>query len=101
MREFVYGTDRQYELLKSSLEDGLCHVYPRCSLPASFSRTGCRIGFEHSRANNGYILYIDKGITCSHPRASADLKQWLSAGMVTYLDFNDLKEFLTGLKYLY
>lgn len=101
MREFVYGTDRQYEMLKNALEDGLCHVFSRCALPASFSRTVCRIGFEHSRTTNGYILYIDRGITCSDARADVTLKEWLSSGSLTYLDFNDLKEFLKGLTYLY
>ena len=46
MREFVYGTDYQYQLLKNSLEDYLCHVYLRCCLPSCCSREIARIGFE-------------------------------------------------------
>ena len=56
MREFVYGTDQQYELLKGSLEDHLCHVYSHCYLPDNCSKDIARIGFE--KEENTYALFI-------------------------------------------
>ena len=46
MKEFVLGTDAQYEMLKQSLNDDRCHVYEKCTFPSSFSRPCGRIGFE-------------------------------------------------------
>ena len=46
MREFVYGTDYQYNLLKESLDDHLYHVYRNCSYPRCCSRESGRIEFE-------------------------------------------------------
>lgn len=99
MKEFVYGTDHQYELLKESLEDQLCHVYSRCYLPGSCSKEITRIGFE--KEENTYALFIDKGISCSSNHAPALFKDWLAVGTVRFLDFTDMKEFLRSLKCLY
>lgn len=99
MKEFVYGTDRQYELLKGSLEDHLCHVYSRCYLPSSCSKDITRIGFEKEEST--YALFIDKGISCSNNHAPALFKDWLAVGTVRFLDFTDMKEFLRSLKCLY
>lgn len=99
MREFVYGTDYQYQLLKNSLEDHLCHVYPRCCLPSCCSRGIARIGFE--KENKTYALFIDKGITCNNNRVPALFRDWLAEGTVRFLDFTDMKEFLKSLKCLY
>ena len=46
MREFVYGTDQQYEMLKASLNDHMCHVYGHCIFPGCFNKNAGRIGFE-------------------------------------------------------
>lgn len=97
MKEFVNGTDEQYELLKSSLNDKKCHVYT-CIFPTSFSRKTGRIGFEKDEIS--YILYIDKGITCTKDQ-SALLKEWLEQGTIRFLDFSDLKSFLQSLSFLY
>lgn len=101
MINFVYGTDYQYRLLKNDLADSLCHVYYHRTFPASFSRHEGRIGFEYNPKLRVYILYIDSGITCSHPRASWLLKMWLRDGLLRFDDYNDLKQFLKGLSYLY
>ena len=97
MKEFVTGSDAQFDLLKESLADGKCHVYT-CSFPASFSKPTGRIGFEKDSIS--YILYIDKGITCTNSR-SALMKDWLNAGTIRFLDFSDLKTFLKSLTFLY
>lgn len=99
MIEFVNGTDRQFQVLRESLEDHLCHVYKSCSFPPCCSRPNGRIGFE--KEGDTYALFIDKGITCSG-RASPELfREWLAAGTLRFLDFTDMKEFLRSLKCLY
>ena len=99
MKEFVYGSDHQYELLKDSLEDHLCHVYARCYLQGACSKNIARIGFE--KEENTYALFIDKGISCSNNQVPALFKDWLAIGTVRFLDFTDMKEFLRSLKCLY
>lgn len=99
MKEFVYGTDHQYELLKESLEDHLCHVYSSCYLPGNCSKEITRIGFE--KEENTYALFIDKGISCSSNHAPALFMDWLAVGTIRFLDFTDMKEFLRSLKCLY
>ena len=99
MREFVEGTDAQYKMLKDSLIDNRCHVY-RCVLPSSFNMSNCRLGFEKEEATNGYVLYIDKGLTC---RCSGFplFHDWLAEGILRFMDFNDVKDFLKRLTFLY
>jgi len=99
MKEFVYGTDYQYELLKESLEDHFCHVYTHCYLPSSCSKDITRIGFE--KEGNTYALFIDRGIFCSSNYAPELFKDWLAVGIVRFLDFTDMKNFLRSLKCLY
>lgn len=102
MREFVYGTDLQYKNLKAALEDNKCHIFHDCRFPGSFSRSTGRIGFE--KGSGVYRLLIDEGISCSNNTASLILtqcRQWLAAGEYMFLDFNDLKTFLKGLRVLY
>lgn len=102
MREFVFGSDLQYQNLKAELEDNKCHVFNNCELPSCFSQKKCRIGFE--KDNGVYYLLIDNGISCSKSSGGqimVQCKQWLSAGEYMFLDFNDLKCFLKGLNILY
>ncbi len=99
MKEFVYGTDGQYAVLRESLNDHLCHVYKNCQFPRSFSKPCGRIGFE--KEGETYALHIDKGISCTHLRAAPLLREWLAAGTLRFLDFTDMKEFLRSLRYLY
>lgn len=99
MREFVYGTDAQYAMLKESLEDHLCHVYSKCFMPGGCSKETARIGFE--KEGETYALYIDKGITCSNHRAPGSFKDWLADGTMRFLDFTDMKKFLRNLRCMY
>lgn len=97
MKEFVYGPDTKYEILKKSLEDHLCHVY-RCVLPIGCSVQNCRIGFEKDQ--NFYYLYIDKGITYNR-RSEHRFIEWLDSGTLIFNDYNDIKVFLRSLRTLY
>lgn len=99
MKEFVYGTDLQYTMLKDSLSDHLCHVYPNCALPDCCNKSSSRIGFEMEE--NTFAVYIDKGITCSSGNVPALFLEWLSTGTLRFLDFTDMKEFLKSLTCLY
>ena len=102
MRGFVTGSNEQFSNLKNLLQDEMCHVFHNCALPSCCSKSVCRIGFEKSAGT--YVLLIDSGITCSKRNGSVTMalfKQWLSAGELLFLDFNDLKEFLQSLTILY
>ncbi len=99
MKEFVYGTDKQYEMLEQSLEDKMCHVYDDCDMPDGCSTAKARIGFE--KEENMYALHIDKGIRCGKAGLPESFSDWLNSGTVRFLVFDDLKEFLTSLKCLY
>lgn len=99
MKEFVYGSEENYQLLRDALEDHLCHVY-HCSFPPSFSRSSGRIGFERE-SDIAYALFIDKGITCSNPNTSQLLRDWLATGTIRFIDFSDIKSFLKSLSILY
>ncbi len=99
MKEFVYGTDSQYKILKETLDDNLCHVYNNRSLPRGCNRTSARIGFE--KEGDTYALHIDKGITCSRVDAYSLFGEWLNMGTLRFLDFTDMKEFLRNLRFLF
>lgn len=99
MKEFVNGTDEQYALLKESLNDHLCHVYPNCAYPLCCSKPNGRIGFE--KEDDVYALFIDKDVTCSRSDVPPLFLEWLSSGTLRFLDFTDMKEFLRSLKCLY
>lgn len=102
MRKFVFGSDLQYQNLKAELEDDACHVFNNCELPSCFSQRKCRIGFE--KDYGVYYLLIDSGISCSKNsgrQIMVQCRQWLSAGEYMFLDFNDMKSFLKGLRILY
>ena len=99
MIDFVYGTDQQFNELKESLNDHLCHVFKNCAFPSCCSVASGRLGFE--KEGDTYALYIDKGITCSKRNAPELFKMWLSEGTLRFLDFTDMKEFLKSLRCLY
>lgn len=99
MREFVYGTDRQYMMLKEELNDGFCLVYRNCIYPQCCDKPGGRIGFE--KEGDTYALFIDKGVTCLRADVPSLFRQWLSEGTLRFIDFTDMKEFLRSLKCLY
>jgi len=99
MHEFVNGTDEQFNILKESLNDRLCHVYPKRNLPRSCSQSTGRIGFENE--GDMYALFIDKGITCSSTNAPSLFHEWLAVGTLRFLDFTDMKEFIRSLSCLY
>ena len=99
MIEFINGSDEQYDELKDSLNDHLCHVYKNCCFPLCCSKTIGRIGFE--KDDKSYILYIDKEITCSGNNVPDLFMNWLSNGYLRFLDFTDMKEFLKSLICLY
>lgn len=103
MDRFVYGTEKQYAELKKTLQDGKCHVYKNCTLPEGFSVREFRIGFEKCLSDHrSYKILVDFGIKYTGRRKVPPLlKILLENGELTFLDFNDLREFLLSLKILY
>ena len=101
MREFAFGSDEQYSMLRDTLEDNLCHVFETCIMPnGCITRVG-RIGFEKEASTGAYAIYIDKGITCSNQLAPPLFIEWLSVGTLRFLDFTDVKDFFYSLRDLF
>ncbi len=98
MREFVYGTDEQYNMLKNTLGDGMCHVYQNCVMPPCCNSPTARIGFE--KEGETYAIFIDKGMTCS-PAAPGLFKEWIREGTLRFMDYTDMKSFLRSLTSLF
>lgn len=98
MREFAFGTDDQFENLKQMLEDNKCHVFCECILPDCCDIEKARVGFEKNR-NGNYIVYIDKGIHAE--TESNSFKNFLGAGKIVFLLFDDMVEFLHSLQPLF
>ena len=95
MREFVFGTDKQFEELDGLLQDNQCHVYNGCTLPECCTPNLARIGFERN-CNGHYILYIDKGI-CAETYHS-DFKNFIANGEMRFICIDDMVCFLRGLQ---
>lgn len=118
MREIIYGSDAQFQSFKEELSDNLLHIYhnrilpPRCywgddsdGYWSDDQHRRTDIGFERDAVHGGvYILYINEGIKCAysseHP-ALRDLCRWFRDGRLIFLDYNDMKTFLRGLRWLY
>lgn len=98
MREFVFGTDKQFEELDGLLQDNQCHVYNGCSLPECCTPNLARIGFERN-CNGHYILYIDKGI-CTETDHS-DFKNFIANGEMRFICIENMICFLRGLQPLF
>lgn len=88
MKEFVFGTDEQYELLRAELEDGRCHIYHGCKMPEGCVPDTARLGFEKS--GTGYTVYTDYGISCP---SDCCLKGFFEAGQQSFESFSELKDF--------
>ena len=98
MREFAFGTDKQFEELDQLLQDNQCHVYNGCSLPECCTPKLARIGFEQN-CNGHYILYVDKGI-CAETDHS-DFKNFIENGEIRFICMDDMICFLRGLQPLF
>lgn len=85
MREFVYGNDQQYALLKESLNDHMCHVYGHCTFPSSFSKNAGRIGFE--KEGDTYALFMIRVLLGSKSNTSQLFRDWLSVGTTSIFGF--------------
>lgn len=102
MREYIFGNEKQFKWFKGMLDDHQCHVYD-CTMPPGCSPESSHIGFEY--ADGIYRIWIDYGITCNK-RNDDDIyltqfKQFLQDGQIMFMDFNDFKDFLANLKFLY
>jgi len=98
MREFVFGTDQQFEKLIQQLLDNQCHVYNGCRLPECCTPKTARIGFEQD-CNGYYIIYIDKGISAETDHY--DFKNFIENGWVRFICVDDMICFLRGLQPLF
>lgn len=102
MHRFINADNLWYKQFKSELEDGYQRVFRNCSLPYCCSRTGVTIAVQ--KDHYLYRLSINGGVTCNTDVKNLNVKlfkQLLKYGEIMFLDFNDLKMFLKGLRILY
>ena len=101
MREFIFGNEAQFKNFKEVLDDHMCHVYD-CTMPPGCSPETSRIGFEY--VDGEYRILVDYGITCDSQSNDTNLlrfKQLLEAGKIAFTDYDDMRDFLTNLQFLY
>ena len=97
MREFVFGTEYQYNWLDNLISDGQCHVFNNCVLPSSCTPDHSRLGFE--KADSVYIVYIDRGITTTADDQS--FIHFLQNGETKFTCMEDMVEFFRSLQPLF
>lgn len=97
MKEFVYGTQAQFDQFERLLSDGQCHVYRNCVLPEGCTPQTARLGFE--KRGDVYIFYIDKNITSTVD--SPEFKQLLEKGETKFICLDDMISFLHSLQPLF
>jgi ATP-dependent Clp protease ATP-binding subunit ClpA len=97
MREFVFGTQAQYNWLENLLQDGQCHVFNDSVLPASCTPDRCRLGFE--KAGSAYIAEIDRGITTTSD--DPNFVRFLQNGESRFTCMEDMVDFFHALQPLF
>lgn len=97
MKEFVYGTDEQFDKLDHDLSKGQKYKFAGRQLPPSCSVSTACIWF--AKIDEMYCMYIDKGITTGVGRQ--DFRMFLQNGEAKFPCMNDLKAFLRSLKPLF
>lgn len=97
MREFVFGTEHQYNWLDNLISDGQCHVFNNCVLPSSCTPDHSRLGFE--KADSVYIVYIDRGITTTAD--DQGFIHFLQNGETKFTCLEDMVEFFRSLQPLF
>ena len=97
MREFVFGTENQYNWLDNLISDGQCHVFNNCVLPESCTPNHSRIGFEKTEAI--YIVYIDRGVATTAD--DQNFVRFLQNGETKFTCLEDMMEFFHSLQPLF
>lgn len=90
MDRFSLGSKEQYHCLDMQLNDGLCHIFPDCKLPAFCTPSTTRMGFE-KKSDNKYIVFIDYGVTADCNDDS--FKNFLSSGEKEFTSIDKVQEF--------
>ena len=98
MKEFVLGTDAQYEMLKQSL----MMISAMSMRGASFlPRSVAPLADRLREGAGGLCTFHRQRAHLQLPGSSRLLKSWLKAGTLKFLDYTDMKVFLRSLTYLY
>ena len=97
MKEFVYGTDAQFQALDNELSSGKKYKFANRQLPDSCTPDVACIWF--AKIDDVYCMYIDKGIITSAD--NQDFKVFLERGETKFICLEDMVAFLRSLKSLF
>ena len=97
MKEFVYGTDAQFQALDNELSSGKKYKFANRQLPVSCTPDVACIWF--AKIDDVYFMYIDKGIITSAD--NQDFKAFLERGVTKFICLEDMVAFLRSLKSLF
>ncbi len=97
MREFVYGTIEQFEVLEQELSEGKKYIFANRTLPASCTPGAASIWF--AKVDGVYCIFIDRGITTSVE--NRDFKNFLERGEIEFLSLEEMISFLHSLQPLF
>ena len=98
MDRFSLGSKEQFHCLDMQLNDGLCHIFQDCKLPAFCTPSTTRIGFEKT-SDNKYIAFIDYGITADCNDDS--FKNFLSSGEREFSSIDKVQEFFLSFSHYF
>lgn len=98
MREFVFGSEENYNILKTQLEEipGMMKCF-NCILPDGCNPKEATFGFE--KKGSLFILYIDRFIQTSI--RNDDFVRFLNKKEVKFISIQDMMEFFHSLQDLY
>lgn len=97
MREFVYGTNAQFNALDQELSQGKKYKFANRRLPESCSPATACMWF--AKIDDVYCMYIDKGITTTAD--NLDFKNFLEHGETKFICLEDMVAFFHSLQGLF
>lgn len=97
MKEFVFGTEKQFKALDNELSAGKNYKFANRQLPVSCNPATACLWF--AKKNDVYYMFIDKGISTTLD--NRDLKSFLEKGEAKFICLDDLVAFLHSLQPLF
>jgi hypothetical protein len=91
MRQFIEGTDSDYEKL-GIRAIGRCIRYRSQTMPPGCTPTHAHVGFEVNPLNDTAILYVGRGVEYSGTCEA--VHEWLRAGEKRFANFDELRKWI-------
>lgn len=94
MKEFVFGTDEQFNQLDRALSNGTFYKFPNRRLPDTCTPNSACLWF--AKKGDIYVAYIDKGIVTSVN--NENFKRFLERGETRFVSMDDMADFFRSFK---